>query len=105
MKNATNKPAKKTPAPRKAAAKKLTAPITEPAPTASAVSKPMLSKVGRAYEKADMPNVTEAKKVEFAEALLAARVPILNRSSGRIARAIKGEISIEDLKTSSRPKA
>jgi hypothetical protein len=104
MPNTTKKPAaKETPAPRKPAKKK--APVTEPAPTASAVSKPMLSKVGRAYEKADMPNVTEAKKVEFAEALLAARVPILNRPSGRIARAIKGEISIEDLKTSSRAKA
>ena len=38
--------------------------------------------------------LSEQMKVEFAEALLAAEVPILNRSSGRIARAIKGEISI-----------
>lgn len=89
--------AKKTPA---AAAK-----APAPAATASAVTKAMLAKVGRAYNKADMPNVSEQKKVEFAEALLAAGIPILNRSSGRIARAIKGEINIEDLKVSRRATA
>ena len=87
------------------------APVIEPAPalstppTVSAVTKSMLSKLERAYKKAEMPDVTEAKKVEFAEALLAARVSILNISSGRIARAIKGEITIEDLKMSRRAKA
>jgi hypothetical protein len=81
------------------------APITDPAPTASAVTKPMLLKIGRSYKKANLADVTEAKKVEFAEALLAAGVPILSISSGRIARVIKGEISIDDLKASRRPKA
>ena len=87
------------------------APVIEPAstlstpPTASAVTKSMLSKLERAYKKAEMPDVTAAKKIEFAEALLAAGVPILKISSGRIARAIKGEITIDDLKTSPRAKA
>ena len=76
-----------------------------PTATASAVTKAMLAKVSRAYKKADMPNVSEQKKVEFAEALLAAGVPILNRSSARISRAIKGEISVQDLKVSRRATA
>ena len=90
MPDTAKKPAaKKTSAARKPAAK-------APAPTApaSAVTKAMLAKIGRAYKKADMPNVSEQKKLEFAEELLAAGVPILNRSSARISRAIKGEISI-----------
>src|SRR5258707_15456093 len=58
-----------------------------------------------AYKKADMPNVSEQKKLEFAQELLAAGVPILNRSSARISRAIKGEIGIEDLKVSRRATA
>ena len=61
-------------------------------------------KLRRAYKKADMPNVSEQKKLEFAQELLAAGVPILNRSSARISRAIKGEISIEDLKVPRRAK-
>jgi hypothetical protein len=91
--------AKKTPAAREAAAK-----APAPTTTASAVTNAMLAKVGRAYKKADMPNVSEQKKLEFAQELLAAGVPILNRSSARISRAIKGEISIEDLKVSRRAK-
>jgi hypothetical protein len=91
--------AKKTPAARGPAAK-----APAPTATASAVTKAMLGKVGRAYKKADMPNVSEDKKLEFAQELLAAGIPIVNRSSARIARVIKGEISIEDLKVSRRAK-
>jgi len=100
MPDTAKKPAtKKTPSARKPAAK-------APAETAnaSAVTKAMLTKVGRAYKRADMPNVSEQKKLEFAQELLAAGVPILNRSSARISRAIKGEISIEDLKVPRRAK-
>jgi hypothetical protein len=91
----------------KRSATKKTLPIAEPAaqepaPTApvSEVTRAMLGKVGRAYKKADMPDVSEEKKLEFAQELLAAGVPILNRSSARISRVLKGEISIEDLKVS-----
>jgi hypothetical protein len=49
---------KKTPAARKPAVKAPT-----PIATASAVTKAMLAKVGRAYKKADMPNVSEQKKL------------------------------------------
>jgi hypothetical protein len=92
--------AKKTPAVREATAK-------APAPTAatSAVTKAMLGKVGRAYKKADMPDVSEDKKLEFAQELLGAGIPLANRSSARIARVIKGEITIDDLKVSRRAKA
>ncbi len=101
MPNTAKKPAaQKAPAAHKPAAK-----VPAPTGTASAVTKAMLAKVGRAYKKADMPNVSEQKKLEFAQALLAAGVPILNRSSARISRAIKGEISVEDLKVSRRATA
>jgi hypothetical protein len=65
----------------------------------------MLGKVGRAYKRAGVPDVSEEKKLEFAQQLLGAGVPILDRSSARIARVIKGETSIEDLKVSRRAKA
>jgi hypothetical protein len=101
MPNTTKKSAsKKTPASREPAAK-----APAPTATASAVTKAMLGKVGRAYKKADMPDISEDKKHEFAQELLAAGIPIVNRSSARIARVIKGEISIEDLKVSRRAKA
>jgi hypothetical protein len=101
MPNTAKKSAvKKTPAVREAAAK-----APAPTATASAVTKAMLAKIERAYKKAAMPNVSEERKLEFAQELLAAGVPIVNRSSARIARVIKGEISIEDLKVSRRAKA
>jgi len=64
----------------------------------------MLGKVGRANKRAGVPDVSEEKKLEFAQQLLAAGVPILDRSSAMIARVINGEISIEDLKVSRRAK-
>jgi hypothetical protein len=101
MPDTAKKPAtKKTPAARKPAGKAPT-----PIATASAVTKAMLAKVERAYKKADMPNVSEQKKLEFAQELLAAGGPIQNRSSARISRAIKGEINIEDLKVPRRATA
>ena len=65
----------------------------------SEVTKPMLAKLSRAFQKA-CKEASEAEQLKFAEELLAAGVPILSRSSGRISRAIKGEINIEDLKVS-----
>jgi hypothetical protein len=64
----------------------------------------MLSKAARAYKRAGVPDVSEEKKLEFVQQLLAADIPILDRSSARISRVIKGEISIEDLKVSRRAK-
>lgn len=71
---------------------------------ASAVTKAMLAKLGRAFKKAGMPDVSEEKKLEFAQELVSAGVPLANRSSARIARVIKGEISIEALKEPRRVK-
>jgi hypothetical protein len=56
----------------------------------------MLGKVKRAFLKAGVVASPEAQ-ADFLDALLLAKVPVLNRSSGRIARIIKGEQSIESL--------
>jgi hypothetical protein len=64
----------------------------------------MLSKVARAYRKAGIKGGgTESDHTAFVHTLLNAGVPILERSSGRISRAMRGEIQIEDLKVNGRP--
>src|SRR4029077_1057953 len=76
---------------------------TKSAPAKPEVTKRMLSKVARAYRKAGIKGGgTESDHTAFVHTLLNAGVPILERSSGRIARAIKGEIEIADLKVSGR---
>jgi hypothetical protein len=74
------------------------------APAKPEVTKGMLAKIGRAYKKAGTVKGggTEADHEAFAFTLLNAGVPFLERSSNRIARAIKGEIEIADLKVSGR---
>ncbi len=73
-------------------------------PAKPEVTKRMLSKIARAYKKAGTVKGggTGADHEAFAFTLLNAGIPILDRSSGRIARAIKGEIEIADLKVSGR---
>jgi len=56
----------------------------------------MLGKVKRAFLKAGVEAGPEAQAA-FLNDLLRANVPVLNRSSGRIARVVKGEKSIESL--------
>lgn len=56
----------------------------------------MLGKVKRAFLKAGVEAGPEAQAA-FLKNLLMANVPVSNRSSGRIARIIKGEQSIESL--------
>jgi hypothetical protein len=65
----------------------------------SEVTKAMLSKVRRAFRKAGK-EASEAKQSKFAGELIAAGVPILSRSSSRIAKVLKGEETLEDLKIS-----
>ena len=74
------------------------------APAKPEVTKGMLAKIGRAYKKAGTVKGggTEADHEAFAFTLLNAGVPILERSSNRIAKAIKREIEIADLKVSGR---
>jgi hypothetical protein len=98
-KTAKKSATKKTPSGPKPAAQ-------DPAPTAppSAVTKSMLAKLGRAYKKAGMTDVSEEKKLQFAQELLGAGIPLANRSSARIARVLKGENSIEALKEPRRAK-
>jgi hypothetical protein len=64
----------------------------------------MLSKIARAYKKAGTVKGggTGADHEAFAFTLLNAGIPILERSSNRIAKAIKREIEIADLKVSGR---
>jgi hypothetical protein len=59
----------------------------------------MLSKVRRAFRKAGK-EASEEEQSNFAEELIAAGVPILSRSSNRIAKVLKGEETFEDLKVS-----
>jgi len=56
----------------------------------------MLGKVKRAFVKAGVEAGPEAQAA-FLNDLLMANVPVLNRSSGRIARVVKGERSIASL--------
>lgn len=56
----------------------------------------MLGKVKRAFRKAGVEATSEAQ-ADFLNDLLLAGVPVLNRSSGRIARIVTGEQSIESL--------
>jgi hypothetical protein len=77
----------------------------KPATSASAkpeATKRMLSKIGRAYKKAGTVKGggTTTDREAFAHVLLNAGVPILARSSSRIAKAIRGEIQIADLMVS-----
>jgi Xaa-Pro aminopeptidase len=69
-------------------------------PAKPEVTKRMLSKVARAYRKAGIKGGgTESDHTAFVHTLLNAGIPILERSSSRIARAIKSEIEIADLKS------
>jgi hypothetical protein len=56
----------------------------------------MLGKIRRAFLKAGVEAGSDAQSA-FLNDLLRANVPVSNRSSGRIARIIKGEQSIESL--------
>ena len=60
------------------------------------VDRKMLGKIKRAFLKAGVEAGPEAQAA-FLNDLLRANVPVLNRSSGRIARVIKGEESIATL--------
>ena len=57
----------------------------------------MMSKLRRAFRKAGKPDTPEAEMSAFLTSLLETKVPVLNRSSGRIARVVKGEQNIESL--------
>lgn len=60
------------------------------------VDRKMLGKIKRAFAKAGVEAGPEAQAA-FLDDLLAADVPVLNRSSARIARVVKKEQSIESL--------
>ena len=63
------------------------------------VTEPMLRKLRRAFLKAGK-EASEDEQVKFAEDMISAGIPILNRSSSRIAKVLKGERTLEDLKVS-----
>ena len=56
-----------------------------------------LGKLRRAFRKAGKPEATEAELHEFLDALRAAGVPVMRRSSGRLAKVVKGERTVESL--------
>jgi hypothetical protein len=64
---------------------------------ASGANGKIMGKLRRAFRKAGKPEVSEAEISAFLASLLEAKIPVLNRSSGRISRVVKGEKSIESL--------
>jgi hypothetical protein len=65
--------------------------------SASRATRKMMSKLRRAFRKAGKFEASETEIMAFLTSLLEANVPVLNRSSGRIARVLKGEQNIESL--------
>jgi hypothetical protein len=63
----------------------------------SAANRKMMAKLSRAFRKAGKPEASEAEISAFLASLLETKVPVLNRSSGRISRVLKGEQNIESL--------
>jgi hypothetical protein len=57
----------------------------------------MMGKVRRAFRKAGKPDAPEAELSAFLTSLLDIRVPVLQRSSARIAKVLTGERNIESL--------
>jgi hypothetical protein len=68
--------------------------VDEPA---SRANRKMMSKLRRAFRKAGKSEASETEIRAFLTSLLEAEVPILDRSSTRISRVVKGEKSIESL--------
>jgi hypothetical protein len=68
--------------------------VDEPA---SGANRRMMSKLRRAFRKAGKSETSEAEISAFLIALLETKIPVLNRSSGRIAKVVKGEQNIESL--------
>jgi hypothetical protein len=64
---------------------------------ASAANGKIMGKLRRAFRKAGKSEASETEIRDFLTSLLQANVPVPNRSSGRIARVVKGEQSIESL--------
>ena len=75
---------------------KRSAPSSEP--KLRDISKGMLGKLRRAFKKAGKP-ATDDELEDYAKKLIQAEVMFMKRSSAHISRYIKGEISLEDLKT------
>jgi hypothetical protein len=71
------------------------------------ITKPIKAKLRRAYRKSGWKDASsdafEPELEKFARQLIAAGVPILNRSSSRISKVIKGEVTIESLRRRCRP--
>jgi hypothetical protein len=59
---------------------------------------------GRAFQKPGK-EASQEEQLKFVEELIAAGVSIMHRSSSRIARVVKGEQTLEDLKVSKSRKA
>ena len=63
----------------------------------SGATRKMMSKLRRAFRKAGKSEASETEIMAFLTSLVEANVPVLNRSSGRIAKVVKGEQNIESL--------
>jgi hypothetical protein len=56
-----------------------------------------LGKLRRAFKKAGEPGANEAELRALLDALRAAGVPVMRRTSGRLAKVVKGERTIDSL--------
>jgi hypothetical protein len=72
--------------------------MAEPKPKPSEITRGMLGKIRRAHVKAGTAESTPGLLEAFARKLLSAGVPLMQRSSSRIAKVVKGEVEIETLK-------
>ena len=64
---------------------------------ASGANGKIMGKLRRAFRKAGKSEASETEISAFLTLLLETKVPVLHRSSGRIARVVKGEQNIESL--------
>jgi hypothetical protein len=68
-------------------------PVAAPSPPPLAVVRPsaLLAKIGRTFRKADKPEASPEERAAFLESLIALGIPVAHRSSGRMARVLRGE--------------
>lgn len=83
-------------------------PLIEPTKTAEATEKPkaeftrgQLGKAKRAFAKAGRPEASEEVRVKWLGEMSAANVVVMDFTSSRLAKVIKGEVSTSELRRKS----
>jgi hypothetical protein len=71
---------------------------TGKAPATPEFTRGQLGKINRAFRRAGKTDVSQAEKNKFLAELLAAKVPVMERTSTRISKVLLGKSKVEDLK-------